>query len=243
MSTTVDYAALWHASIIRADTLDPDAAWRAVNGTQRATNAAPVLRAVSLDGRVSTSGHSDPTAAVADAAQAAEPPRATTFDPLSVERTRRRFIANANIVLDWVSGDIVEDWRGVVRRARRLQPGTIQAGLDVDDEYLLPPAIEHVAQAVDDMAAVCSALGCATRPPTPLERGRQAKLPDSACCTLHLSAHSAYRVPRLDGKLLCQWCDALVHAAGGKLPPVWLIDMMQTEDPTFIDGLEDWLAS
>lgn len=241
-----DHAARWHAAIIRADTLDPAAAWRAANRTLQLVAAAPVLRAVSLDGQVSTSGHTDPTGAEAEAAghrPGVADQSADVSTLARIEATRRRFIEQANVVLGWVCGDTPDSWHGVVARSRQLHPGTIQAGLDVDDESLLPPAIEQVVQAVDDMAGICDDLGCATRPPSPLEKGRTLNLPDEACCTLHLAAHSAYRVERLPGKLLCQWCDALVHAAGGKLPPVELIDKMQAEHPGFTHHLEEWLVS
>jgi hypothetical protein len=240
-----DHAAIWHAALIRADTLDPAAAWRSANRTQQIIRAAPVLRAVSLDGQVSTSGHSDPTGRTIEGDQRS-PDRAPAADIgalVRVEAAHRRFVDHANVVLDFVCGDTADEWHAVVQRARRLAPGTVQAGLDVDDEHALPPAILEVDRAVAKMASLCAELGCATRPPTPLEKGRTLKLPDSACCTLHLAAHNAYRVPRLPGKLLCQWCDALVHAADGRLPPPWLIDMMQTEDPAFVDGLAEWLAA
>jgi len=129
------------------------------------------------------------------------------------------FLVAAGIVLDWVSGKRPTTWAGVLMVNARLMPGTVQAGLDVDDTYALPPAIRSADRAVSAVASI--ARDHLPRDPSQDEKHWTAGLADEDCCAWHLEIHRRYRRPRMPGKNICQSCCDLA-ILGGTKPPRWI---------------------
>src|SRR5690606_34661345 len=73
-----------------------------------------------------------------------------------LDRASRQFVSAANVVLEWVAGTQATTWAGVLHANAQLMPGTIQAGLDVDDERAMPTAIAAVSKAVDVVEAIAT---------------------------------------------------------------------------------------
>lgn len=133
-------------------------------------------------------------------------------------------IRHAGIVLEWVCGEDPDNWAGVVATNAKLMPGTVQAGLDVDDDYRLPPAIAAVARAVDVVERIAS--DHLPRTASQDEQHWTAGLADEDCCQWHLEVHRRYRRPRVGafrGERICADCMTLV-LVGDDRPPAWLIE-------------------
>lgn len=131
------------------------------------------------------------------------------------------FVESANVVLDWVAGVRCPTWHAATFAACRLMPGTVQAGLEVDDEYRLPPAIAAAERSVATVAAVSR--HHLPRNPSDDERHWTAGMADEDCCDWHQAIHRRYRRPRLPGKNICQDCVSLA-TLGGRKPPAWLLE-------------------
>lgn len=229
-------AAKWATAMRQARDLDPDRMSTAIQ--QQADNG---LRATRYDRTApSTSvpcdeperchdgpdphSHlttSDPTGQAALHPRRQDPTREILAD---LNRASIAFVESANVVLDFVAGDTRSTWVGIVHRNAQLMPGTVQAGLDVDDERILPAAITATAMAVATVAGI--AKRHLPRQPTIDERHWTSGLADEDCCALHLTIapQGHYRRPRATGSKMCADCVSLVMLADGKLPPPWLIE-------------------
>lgn len=226
-------AETWQQAMRRARALDPSRI--AASIVQSAPNG---LRATSYDhdgGRSSrvecnesdcedgppgTHSHhvvNDPTG---NAATRGRHKDAGADDLLRLDRAATSFVQSANGVLWWVCGDTATTWQGVVRLNAKLMPGTVQAGLDVDDDYRLPPAITKVDRAVSEVERI--AREHQTREPSEDEKHWEHTNPNDLC-SWHQAIHERYRRPRVSGLNICQSCVALAELLGQK-PPQWLIE-------------------
>lgn len=138
-----------------------------------------------------------------------------------LERAARDFVTAANGVLWWVCGDTANTWQGIVRINARLMPGTIQAGMDVDDDYRLPPAIQRAAKAVETVSAIAS--DHLPHAPSVDDQHWTAGLGPNDVCAWHRDVHERYKRPRLAGKNICGDCCAIAELLGQK-PPRWLLE-------------------
>lgn len=227
-------AETWQQAMRRARALDPSRI--AASIVQSAPNG---LRATSYDhdgGRSSrvecnesdcedgppgTHSHhvvNDPTG---NAATRGRHKDAGADDLLRLDRATRDFVRSANGVLWWVCGDTATDWQGVVRIDARLMPGTVQAGLDVDDERRLPHIINRVDRAVTTVDRI--ARDHLPRTASQDEQHWTAGLADEAVCAWHLELHRRYRRPRVGGTNCCASCIQIAELLGQK-PPRWLLE-------------------
>ena len=229
-------ASTWHDAMRRARLLDPDRIARAI--TALADNG---LRAPTYDrdGGRSTAvpctdewcedgphPHSHPTTPdpTGQAAVTGRPTVDLSGEHRRLQIASRDFVAAANVVLEFVAGKTASTWADVLLVNATLMSGTVKAGIDVDDERILPAAIAKTADAVDrvdDLAAVYL-----PRDPSEDERHWTSGLADEDCCTWHLQVEprGRYRRPRCDGKNICQDCVDLVLVAEGAKPPTWLLE-------------------
>lgn len=148
---------------------------------------------------------------------------ATTDDRARLDRAVRDMIRHAAVVLDWVCGKRPDSWSGVVAVNARLMPGTVQAGVDVDDERHLPHAIVQVERAVAVVADI--ARDHLPREPSQDEQHWTAGLGPNDICAWHesIAPHGRYRRPRVAGTNICQACISLAEM-GHKRPPDWLLE-------------------
>ena len=161
---------------------------------------------------------SDPTGNAATRSRTSD----RSADDLSrLARAHLDFVAGAVVVLDWVAGERPDTWAGVLEANARLMPGSVQAGLDVDDEHRLPGAIAKVDRAVSTVRSI--AADHLPRDPSQDEQHWTAGLADEDCCVWHLAIHRRYRRPRLPGKNICADCVALAELLGQR-PPQWLLE-------------------
>lgn len=150
--------------------------------------------------------------------------RHRAWEPIELHKLNRavsQFIHAANGVLWWVCGDTATSWAGVVRINARLLPGTIQAGLDVDEQRHLPRVIDKVDRAVSEVAYI--AASHQARNPSQDERHWTDDLADEQVCAWHLELHRRYRRPRVGGTNCCASCLQLAEVLGQK-PPRWLLE-------------------
>jgi hypothetical protein len=161
---------------------------------------------------------SDPTgnAAIRGLAEASDDLRQLRLNEVA-------FVRHAGIVLDWVKGERPSTWAGVVALDAALMPGTIQSGIDVDDERVLPRAIDAVGRAVDAVERIADRH--LPREPSQDEQHWTAGLADEDCCAWHIEVHRRYRRPRAGGTNCCAECLGLAELLGRK-PPTWLIEAM-----------------
>lgn len=226
-------AETWHDALRRARNLDPDRIARAIvehtNTGMRATTydrdggrtaAVECVDEWCEDGPAS---HSHPTTPD-PTGNAALGAHHDTRDQAELNQACQDFVAHANVVLDYVAGKHATTWTEVLRLNASLMPGTIQAGLDVDHERVLPSAISVTARAVERVSRLAAAH--LPREPSTDERHWTAGLADEDCCAWHLlvEPRGAYRRPRAEGKNVCADCVALVLAAEGDRPPAWLLE-------------------
>ena len=150
--------------------------------------------------------------------------RAGTDDLRHLSRAVSDFVNAAGEVLEWVAGRNPTSWAGVLLDDAGLQPGTIRAGLDVDDSYVLPPLIADVDRAVATVSGI--ARDHQPRAATQDEQHWTAGLADEDCCAWHLQVHPRYRRPRvalLHGQGICQDCLALYDLGESSRPPEWVL--------------------
>jgi len=150
---------------------------------------------------------------------------AGTTDLRHLARAADDMVTHAAAVLDWVAGKHPTTWRDVLLTNAALQPGTIRAGLDVDDERHLPHHIAQVAKAVEQVEAIAS--DHQPRAATPDEQHWTAGLADEDCCAWHLRVHRRYRRPKvvlLHGQPICADCLALYDLADSTRPPDWVLE-------------------
>ena len=150
-------------------------------------------------------------------------------DLLRLDRAARAFVQSANGVLWWVCGDTATDWQGVVRIDARLMPGTVQAGLDVDDERRLPHIIGRVDRAVTTVERI--ARDHLPRTASQDEQHWTAGLGPNDICQWHADVEpkGRYRRPRAGGTNLCPECIQVAEWAGKK-PPPWFMDALVERD-------------
>ena len=150
-------------------------------------------------------------------------------DLLRLDRAARAFVQSANGVLWWVCGDTAADWQGVVRIDARLMPGTVQAGLDVDDERRLPHIIDRAARAVTTVERI--ARDHLPRTASQDEQHWTAGLGPNDICQWHADVEpkGRYRRPRAGGTNLCPECIQVAEWAGKK-PPPWFMDALVERD-------------
>lgn len=150
--------------------------------------------------------------------------RDTGADDLSrLARASADMVRHAAVVLDWVCGKRPTSWADVVAIDARLLPGTIQSGIDVDDERRLPHAITQVAHCVATVTAIATTH--LPRTPTKDEQHWTAGLAPEDCCAWHLEIHDRYRRPRVGGTNVCGDCLTLADILGGK-PRRWVMEAM-----------------
>lgn len=230
-----DHAETWRQAMKRARALDPQRLEAAIvadqpNGLRAArydsdgggrTTRVECRDESCEDGPPGTHSHhvvNDPTG---NAATRGRHKDAGADDLLRLDRATRDFVQSANGVLWWVCGDTATTWAGVVRLNAKLMPGTVRAGLDVDDDYRLPPAIAKVDRAVSEVERI--AREHQAREPSTDERHWTDDLADEQCCSWHLAIHERYRRPRAGGTNACASCLQLAELLGQK-PPQWLIE-------------------
>lgn len=229
-----DLATTWHDAMRTAATLDPNAIAAQINAS--ADSGLRATRYDSTGGRTTfvacdepgrcddgPGDHShmvtsDPTGNAAVNSRGSDDPNGDQRDLTSAHSS---FVAAANVVLDFVSGQTASTWQGVTAINSELMPGTVQAGLDVDHERLLPRAINRVSVAVLTVQNITKRHG--SRSPSTDEQHWTAGLADEDCCVWHLTIHRRYRRPRLPGKNICQSC-CEVTQVGGERPPDWLLE-------------------
>lgn len=230
----------WHDALRTARTLDP-----ARIGAAITTNADNGLRAARYDaqgGRTSFAPcddprcdegpddhshvvHPDPTGNAAVSGHIGD----STTDLLHLDRAALAFIDAANVVLEFVKGEQAHTWAGIVRIDAQLMPGSVTAGLDIDDDYLLPPAIEAAAKAVETVNAL--ARFHMPREPNEDERHWTAGLADEDCCAWHLDTEprGRHRRPRAGGTNCCAECLQVAEWAGRR-PPAWFMEALIDRD-------------
>jgi hypothetical protein len=231
-----DHAATWADAMRRARTVDPgriaavivQSADTGLRATRYDTSGGRTTRVECRDGNCEdgepgTHSHlvvSDPTGNAATKGRG----RDSSIDDLSrLARADAEMIRHAAVVLDWVCGKRPRSWTDVVATADRLMPGTIAAGLDVDDERRLPHAITQVAH---NVATVMAIAAChLPRTPTEDEQHWTAGLAPEDCCAWHLEIHDRYRRPRVGGTNVCGDCLTLAEILGQK-PRRWLMEAM-----------------
>lgn len=227
-------AETWHAAMKRARQLDPARIAAAIN--QSAPSGLKAARYDSDGGRTSrvecqdtgcedgppgTHSHhvvNDPTG---NAATMGRHKDSSLDDLRRLNTATVDFVRAASEVIVWVSGELPETWAEVVTVNARLMPGTIQAGLDVDDERRLPHAINRVDRAVSVVERL--AHDHLPREASADERNWTAGLADEECCAWHLAIHRRYRRPRVGGTNVCADCVNLSTLLGQK-PPQWLLE-------------------
>ena len=226
---TVDHAQVWRDALARAGHLDPvriaavivasgDNGLRAQRFDAQGgrTTRVPCDQPEHCDDGPDDHSHlvhADPTGNAATRGRSVDP---GADDLARLDRAAREFITAANGVLWWVCGDTATSWAGVVRMSARLMPGTVQAGLDVDDERRLPRIIDKVDRAVSDVARI--AAGYLPRTPSADDRFWTDGLGPNDVCQWHADIHQRYRRPRLPGKNICQSCADLAILLGQKPP-------------------------
>lgn len=147
----------------------------------------------------------------------------STDDLRRLSRAVSDMVSHAAVVLDWVTGKRPTTWVEVITVDAKLMPGTVRAGLDVDAEHDLPPAIAHVAHAVSTVGAIASVH--MPREPSQDDRHWTSGLAPEDCCAWHLEIHDRYRRPRVGGTNVCGDCLTLAEILGQK-PPRWLREAM-----------------
>ena len=183
---------------------------------------------------------SDPTGNRATSVEHAD---RSSDDLRRLEVARISFVSSSSVVLDWVCGRRPSSWAGVVTVNAGLMPGTIQAGLDVDHEHLLPSAIAATDKAVSTVVGI--ARDYLPRDPSQDEKHWTAGLADEDCCVWHLAIHRRYRRPRLPGKNICQDCVHLVMLGEGARPPAWLLEAevdRESKPKAWLMALGRWLS-
>lgn len=234
-------AEVWRDALRRANALDPDRIARCI--VQTADNG---LRATSYDrdgSRTSNSPCEDPERCPDGPAAHSHPVTSDptgnaamrrkgddgTADLRTLDRASQRFVEQGTVVLDFVAGHRPSTWAGVVRANAELMPGSVQAGLDVDDERVLPFAIAEVGRAVDIVEAIAKAN--LPREPSEDERHWTDGLADEACCAWHLAVEprGRYRRLRAGGTNVCAECHQIIEWAGAK-PPVWFMEALVERD-------------
>lgn len=230
-----DLAATWHQAMKRAGQLRPDRIAAAILET-----ADTGLRAARYDaqgGRTtrvpcddpedchdgpdehSHLVHSDPTGNAATKGTGRD---ASTDELRRLNLASTDFVRAATAVIVWVSGDLPETWQEVLSANARMMPGNVQAGLDVDHEYHLPPLIAKVDRAVSTVAAI--ARDHMPRDPSQDEQHWTAGLADEDCCAWHLEIHRRYRRPRVSGTNVCASCLQIAEVLDHRKPPAWLLE-------------------
>ena len=250
-----DLAETWHTAMRRARNLDPSAIAARIN-----LSADTGLRAARFDkvgsrttfvpcddpehcdegpGEHSHLSASDPTGNRATSDRRAD----ASLDELRhLNSAVLAFTRNASVVLEWVCGKHPETWAEVLTTNASLMPGTVQAGIDVDDERQLPHAIGEVDRAVSTIAAI--ARDHLPRDPSQDERHWTAGLADEDCCAWHLAIHRRYRRPRMPGKNICQDCVHLVMLGEGAKPATWLLEAevdRESKPKAWTQALSRWL--
>lgn len=227
-----DHAALWADTLRRAGHLNPPRILAAINAS-----ADSGLRAARYDkdgGRTSTipcedpetchdgpDDHSHQLASDPTGNAAVNPKRDDTAkDRLDLGRAVNDFVMYADVVLDFVKGTNPTTWADVVSVAAQLMPGTVQAGLDVDDARRLPRAIQKAHEAVQAVERIHRAHS--TREPSQDEQWWTSGLAPGDCCDWHMEIHDRYRRPRVSGTNICQACIDLALLLGQKPPRVLL---------------------
>lgn len=228
-------AEVWRDAMRRARALDPDRIARAI--VERADTG---IRATTYDrdgGRSANAPCDDPACSdgpdphshptVPDPTGTAALRKRTddgTRDLQVLQSESQRFVMHAAVVIEYVSGDTPRSWKDVLALNSRLMPGSVQAGLDVDEERVLPHAISQVAAAVDRVERI--AHEHLPRDPSEDERWWTSDLSDEQCCSWHLAVEpkGRYRRPKRSPWPCCQDCLALVLLAKGTQPPQWLIE-------------------
>ena len=232
--TRTDHAALWRTAMRRAQRLNPDRiAGRIVAAADTGLRAARYDAVGGRTCRLPCREHetceegpgehshlvvSDPTGNTATRGAASD---RSSDDLRRLTRSHVEFVSGAAVVLEWVSGERPHTWQGVLTANAKLMPGSVQAGLDVDDWHRLPGAIAKVDRAVSTVAAI--ARDHLPRDPSTDEQHWTAGLADEDCCAWHLAIHRRYRRPRLPGKNICQDCVSLALLLGQR-PPAWLLE-------------------
>jgi hypothetical protein len=229
-----DPAATWHAAMKRAGHLDPARIALAIRAS-----ADTGLRAARYDadggGRSSAvpcpdehcedgpAPHSHPVTSdpTGNAATRGRGRDSGADDLARMDRAVRDMIDGAGEVLDWVVGQRPQSWSAVVAVNARLMPGTVQAGLDVDDEGHLYAPISKVDRAVATVERI--ARDHLPRTASQDEQHWTAGLADEAVCAWHLAIHRRYRRPRVGGTNVCASCLQLSEVLGAK-PPTWLLE-------------------
>lgn len=145
----------------------------------------------------------------------------TTDDLRRLNQANTEFVRASTAVIVWVSGELPETWQQVLTVNARLMPGTIQAGLDVDDEYHLPPLIAKVDRAVGAVEQI--ARDYLPHAPSADDRHWTDGLGPNDVCQWHADLHERYRRPRLAGKNICADCCQIAELLGQK-PPRWLLE-------------------
>lgn len=231
--TKPDHSSVWADAMRRARTIRPDRIASAIlasadSGLQATrydrdggrTSRVPCSEPERCDdgpGDHSHLAHPDPTGNAAVSTR----PDSDSDDLRRLNRASIEFVDAACVVLDFVKGERPDTWQAVIATNARLMPGTVQAGLDVDDDYRLPPAIKRVERTVATVAAI--ARDHLPRTPTQDEQFWTAGLSDESCCSWHLEIHRRYRRPRVPGTNACQDCLSLAQLLGQK-PPRWLLE-------------------
>lgn len=232
--STPDLASLWKTAMRRAHTLDPAhiaplILQEADNGLRAArydkagsrTSFVPCDDPKHCDDGPTEHSHmlsSDPTGNAAINGHHTD----TSLDELRrLNSASIAFVNHALEVLEFVSEHRPTTWVGVLQANAKLMPGTVQAGLDVDHESMLPFHINAVSDAVAVVAGFARALRA--RPPSRDEQLWTAGMADEDCCVWHLAIHQRYRRPRTKGKNICATC---VHLAtiSGQRPPEWVLE-------------------
>lgn len=238
----IDHAQVWRDALARAGHLDPIRIAAVIVGQQ--DNGLRAQRFDAQGGRTSFVAcqdaehcddgpddhshlvHADPTGNAATRGRSVDP---GADDLARLDRAAREFITAANGVLWWVSGDTASSWSGVVRLSARLMPGTVQAGLDVDEGNRLPRIIDKVDRAVSEVARI--AAGYLPRTPSQDERHWTAGLAPEDCCRWHydIKPVGRYKRPRAAGTNVCPECIQVAEWAGQK-PPEWFMEALIEKD-------------
>ena len=229
--TTAD---VWHAAMKRARQLQPDRIARAIlqssdTGLRAArfdadggrTSRVPCSDDGCPDGPEGHSHHvvNDPTGNAATRGQRND---TTTRDRTRLAIAEAKFIGHARAVIRHVAHETPMTWADIIEANQRLRPGQIQAALDLWDGHLLPPAIQQVSDAIDELERLATAY----LPRSPSEDEKHwdnREYNDNDVCAWHLAIHRRYRRRRVAGLNICDTCLYLSELLEQK-PPQWLLE-------------------
>lgn len=223
----------WRDAMRRARALDPDRIARAIleradTGIRATTYDRDGGRSANVpcDDPACSDGpdpHSHPTVPDPTGNAALRGTRRQNNDLRALQAESQRFVAAACVVLDFVAGHRPSTWRGVISANAMLNAGTIQAGLDVDDERVLPHAISEVERSVRLVERIAEVN--LPRDPSDVERYWTDGLADDACCDWHLEVEprGTYRRLKAGGTNVCAECQQLIDWCHRK-PPMWFME-------------------